>query len=132
MARAPRSPAPRRRPPPFLRRSARGRRLPCQSRRLPCHPAARTTAATASRLAAAATDRPPLSVPLSAVQGASPRCAASPQCTALSAPLTISEEVVLHSMELGERLASPSARVKCSRASMFAAGWPEIGRVEGV
>ena len=47
-------------PPPFSRRSARGRRLPCQSRRLPCHPAARTTAATASRLAAAATDRPPL------------------------------------------------------------------------
>ena len=45
-------------PPPFSRRSARGRRLPCQSRRLPCHPAARTTAATASRLAAAATDRP--------------------------------------------------------------------------
>ena len=33
----------------------------------------------------------------------------SPQCTALSAPLTISEEVVLHSMELGERLASPAA-----------------------
>ena len=29
-------------------------------------------------------------------------------------------------------VASPSARVKCSRASMFAAGWPEIGRVEGV
>ena len=27
----------------------------------------------------------------------------APQCTALSAPLTISEEVVLHSMELGER-----------------------------
>ena len=76
--------------------------------------------------------RPPSPAPLSAVQGASPRCAASPQCTALSAPLTISEEVVLHSMELGERLASPSARVKCSRASMFAAGWPEIGRVEGV
>ena len=37
----------------------------------------------------------------------SPRCAASPQCTALSAPLTISEEVVLHSMELGERLRAP-------------------------
>ena len=53
--------------------------------------------------------RPPSPAPLSAVQGASPRCAASPQCTALSAPLTISEEVVLHSMELGERLASPSA-----------------------
>ena len=67
--------------------------------------------------------RPPSPAPLSAVQGASPRCAASPQCTALSAPLTISEEVVLHSMELGERLASPSARVKCSRASMFAAGF---------
>ena len=59
MARAPRSPAPRRRP-PSRRRSARGRPIPCQSRRLPCHPAARTTAATASRLAAAATDRPPL------------------------------------------------------------------------
>ena len=49
-----------RRCPPSRRRSARGRRLPCQSRRLPWHPAARTTAATASRLAAAATDRPPL------------------------------------------------------------------------
>ena len=115
-------------PPPFSRRSARGRRLPCQSRRLPCHPAARTTAATASRLAAAATDRPLPYAALSAVQGASPRGAASPQCTALSAPLTISEEVVLHSMELGERLASPSARVKCSRASMCLPQAGQIGR----
>ncbi len=57
MARAPRSPAPRRCPPLAV--------APLVAAASPVNPAAslsipRTTAATASRLAAAATDRPPL------------------------------------------------------------------------
>ena len=48
-------------------------------------------------------------VPCAAERGARGRARPLRRCTALSAPLTISEEVVLHSMELGERLASPSA-----------------------
>ena len=111
MARAPRSPAPRRRPPPLL---APLRSWPPPPLSIPPPPlSSRRPHHRRHRLAPRRRrHRPPSPAPLSAVQGVSPRCAASPQCTALSAPLTISEEVVLHSMELGERLASPSASAK--------------------